>query len=442
MKIQFSPREQGNVLITAVIISAVLGLTLASYMNLVSDNFSSVMRSQMWNSALPATEAGIEEGLTQAQLAATNLTANGWSSVASPKVGSLSLAGTTYTKSRTLADGSSYVVAITPSGAPVITAAGTVVSPLGSGTLTRTVQVKTSSKGMFLAGLTAKGAVSLSGGASMDSFNSTNPLYSTGGHYDVTKRRDNGKIATDDKLLSAITESGGVTIYGSVDTGPGGTDTFSGNAVVGSLARIAGGGAGIQAGHELNDMNVSFPDVSAPFSGGYFTPGSGTVNGTSYTIAITAPGNYELSSISLSGQQQMIVAASNVVLYVTGAVSLSGQSSITVSSNSSLAMYVGGQASLTGQGVANATGTATNFMLYGLPTSTSVSLSGNAGFIGVIYAPEAAFSLTGGGSKSIDLSGAAVVSTATITGNMAFHYDESLGNFGGGAFTIVSWNEF
>jgi hypothetical protein len=54
------------------------------------------------------------------------------------------------------------------------------------------------------------------------------------------------------------------TIYGSTATGPNG----SAAGTVGDFGWVSGGNTGIEPGHYANDVNLAFPVVQAPFSGG------------------------------------------------------------------------------------------------------------------------------------------------------------------------------
>jgi len=184
---------------------------------------------------------------------------------------------------------------------------------------------------------------------------------------------------------------------------------------------------------------VSFPDVTVPFTSGS-APSSGSVAGTNYTY-VFGDGNYVISSLSLSGQNNVCVNG-NATVYVTGGVSLSGNSFIYISTNSTLKLYVGGAASLAGNGVGNANASCTNFFFWGLNSCTSLSLSGNAAFTGVIYAPYAAFTLGGGGNDPYDFVGASLTDSVSLNGHYNFHYDESLANLNdNGMVVVTSWNE-
>jgi choice-of-anchor A domain-containing protein len=90
----------------------------------------------------------------------------------------------------------------------------------------------------------------------------------------------------------------------------------------------------------------------------------------------------------------------------------------------------------------NSPGYAKNFQIYGLPSLTSVSFHGNAGFVGTIYAPEADMTGGGGGNNVQDTSGAMVVKSVTLNGHWNFHYDQSLKTFGPTlGWVATKWSE-
>ncbi len=418
-------QPQGSVLIICLAFSTLLGSILAGYLAVVSNLNSLSARSQAWNMAITMAESGVEEALAQINYT-NNLVSNGWI-----------LSNGIYVKNRTLGD-NTYTVIISNAATPVLYSTGFVACAYASNPISRQIKVVTRKNGLVTKGIAGKGLITLNGNIRVDSFNSANTNFSTGGRYDPAKFSDQGNIATDDQVINAISSSGTVTVYGHLSTGPGGTVSLGGNTTVGSKTYIQGGGTGMQTGYTNNDMNVHFPDVQAPFSGGAFTPASGTYNGTNFTYVMGA-GNYQLASLSLSGQENIAITG-NTVLYVTGNTSFSGQAYIYIATNASLTLYCGGAStSLAGNGIVNANGNSTNFVYYGLPSNTSISLSGGSSFTGVIYAPEASASLTGGG----EFAGSMVVNDANIHGNYNFHYDENLANVGpSSGFIITGWSEY
>src|SRR5258708_25977300 len=175
--------------------SAVLVIVLGSYLTLLASRNRITMRSQAWNEAVPVLEAGIEEAFTHLYDDTGSLTANGWSAVSinshlvyqKPRY---------FTNTSFFNDKSYYVVTISNATTtqPVIYCQGCVPAPRGGGYIFRLVQVNTTNPAIFTKAVAAKGTVTLSGGASVDSFNSSNPLYSSNGMYVPSRREANGGI--------------------------------------------------------------------------------------------------------------------------------------------------------------------------------------------------------------------------------------------------------
>ena len=77
MKILRKKSEQGSVLVTGLVISLAVGITLASYLTLISNRYRMTVRSMDWNKAMPVLESGIEEAMTHLHDDGS-MTANGW----------------------------------------------------------------------------------------------------------------------------------------------------------------------------------------------------------------------------------------------------------------------------------------------------------------------------------------------------------------------------
>jgi hypothetical protein len=274
----FSPSRgarRGSALLMTLVFTGVTGLVLASYLTLVSAQNRSVVRSQTWNSAIPVVEAGIEEALAHLnQNRTTNVFSQNWRNRNGYAV-----------RKRRLGD-CIYIVAINPLTQPVIECTGYVPAPLmfsdtssfifgQVGTLGhdhttyiyRTVRAITKGGPLFARGMVAKGSINMNGnGVSSDSFDSADPNYSTNGRYDRTKQKDNGDVATD--ASGNVFDAGNANIMGHVATGPGGNVSVGANGTVGSKGWVLAGNGGIEPGHFSDDMNMDFPEVKVPFSGG------------------------------------------------------------------------------------------------------------------------------------------------------------------------------
>jgi hypothetical protein len=83
--------------------------------------------------------------------------------------------------------------------------------------------------------------------------------------------------------------------------------------------------------------------------------------------------------------------------------------------------------------------TSLKILFYGSTNNTDLQISGNGGFYGIYYAPQANLTVTGNGTYT----GAFVANTLYNKGNANIHYDEELAKLDVGNYewTIASWNE-
>lgn len=421
-----------------LLVTVLMGVSLASYLGMVSNQNISIMRSLAWNTAVPVAEAGIEEAMAHLNVNLTNRIRDGWT-----------LDGTNVVKEKTIGDGKykTYVSAF--SDPPVITSEAWVRNPLNNEYLPqpRRVRATTINDALFAKGMVAKGSIDMNGtGISTDSFDPDDNTLSTSGKYDPAKRNDKGDIASNSGIVG-IVNVWNAEIYGKASTGPGGNIGLQ-NGAVGSKAWHAGGNTGIQPGWSSDDMNVQFPDVKHPYNGTAIVPG-GLVLGT-YPVGsavydyILYNGAYKVTG-GLSLKNRKLIVMGNATLLVEGGdLEIGGGSgSIVVGTNATLNLYLNGPLlKVAGNGIVNLGGRANQFAFWGMPNNTSITLQGNADFQGTIYAPNADFKLGGGGSSGDDFMGASITKTVTMGGHYKFHYDESLGRIGPRrGYTIASWNE-
>jgi hypothetical protein len=452
-------KNQGSVLLVTLCTAWIIGIALVSYLTLVANQHRTTHHSQTWSTCIPVLEAGIEEALTQLNYnngqGINNAATYGWTNVSTG----------VFSKSRVVSDdGSRYEVRIDANGAtPVITAKGYAPAPLNTGTpmggqnafgmilgtvsqstaamVSRTVVVGTAleNAGNGKGGLVGKGKISFSGGGSLDSFDSSNPLYSTSGRYDATKRQANGLAMSNIALADSI-HVDTAHIYGSVATGAGaGTVTYSSGSV-GDLAWNASS-SGIQTEHMTTDANLQFDDVTEPFTwGSGSTPVSGAVSGTNYTYVLDGASNtqWNLGAVNVGGGKSMIITGGDVTLYVNGNFVTSGSGFIYVAPGASLKLYTSGTLTVSGTGVVNGAGYASKFSIYGLGTATSNwAYSGSSAFIGTVYSPYDNFVFSGGAGAF----GSFTANNITISGGAAIHYDQSLSGGGQPQYIASSWNE-
>lgn len=441
-------RRAGNVLLAVLCLALVLGVGLAAVFRYTTNQARAITRSQSWNESLVIADAGIEDALQLLnKYADTSEDPMAWTSTAAND-GWAALGGGVFRVSRNFA-GNAYEVFITnTSPNPWIRATGTRIAngAGGSDDVRRTILVQATTASLFQGALLAKNGVTLGGTVRVDSYNSQNPLYSTNGRYDPAKARDKGSVATVvSNMVAAVVVGGSVDIYGRIYTGPGDTIKLNGGATVGSLAWHSGGNSGLQSGWSQHDLNVDIPDAPTPPGGGLPLPTktSNTFQGTSYPNSFLLSGTtYSTgSALSLSSTERILVTG-HVKLHLTHSLKMAGQSQILIASNSSLTIYAAADVDLSGGGVVNGSNLASNLTLYGLNTCTSMNYSGGSDFTGTIYAPYAAFSMTGGGSTIFNLSGSVVAKTINVNGKYEVHYDESLRRQPAGPiYYVMSWAE-
>ncbi len=420
---------------SVMFISAVVGIVLASCLTLATYQNNSVIRCQTWNAAMPVAESGLEEALSQIQQ-------NGPGSAAGGMVGNLAADGWTlttggYSKQRNLGSDAYYAVVISTNVPPLVSSLGAVLVPATGKYISRTVTIQTVSNPMFVKGLVVKKTVTSNGNSVMaDAFDSANPLYSTNGQYITSKATDGGGIATLSGAANALNFGGG-NIYGPVATGPGGS--IPGGLDVGSHAWQASN-SGVEPGWFTTDMNVSFPDVTAPYASD-LPPVGGTVGGVAYGYVLST-GNYFINSGTLGGK---VLVTGNATLYVTAAATVNFSptlGSITVQNNASLKLYVGSGTAVL-PNLVNSTGNAAGYVYFGLPTNTNIQQTVNADFVGTMYAPEAKWTLGGNGQGSMQhIIGAGIVDSVFYNDSFVFDYDINLGRISlSRGYLVAKWRE-
>lgn len=312
-------RNRGSVLMISLLTLAIVSMALGGYLVIIGNQNRSVMRSMQWNAAIPMAEAGVEEALAQLNNRGIS-DFTGWTLTNNLRRMQRSLGSGFYTV--TLDTNLSTTPVILSTGYNRDASWGT-----NAAYVQRTVRVTTQQNGLFARGMIAKGNISWNGNIFTDSFDSLDPTYSTAGRYDSTKRKDNGSIGSNNGNLSL----GGGKVYGMASTGPNGTLA---NGTVGTAAWVDNGANSgkVQSGRYQNDLNLSFPDVAAPFAGGYFTPGPGTV---STTNIITSTNNASSWSVPNATNNITGVWTTNIISFPTGAPFVASNKTVTVKGNKS-----------------------------------------------------------------------------------------------------------
>jgi choice-of-anchor A domain-containing protein len=271
----------------------------------------------------------------------------------------------------------------------------------------------------------AKNGVKLQGTMGVDSYDSTDPLKSTGGQYDPTKMQENGSVASMSTGLAIDAISG--DLWGDLITGAGGTVSI-------------GGSFSHNSGSVEDTAPSDIPDVIVPFDTTFTDP---AITGNR-TFIVSGDRDISVPEIKLVGSKKLTFTGSGTVrIYVEGETSFSGSSEVVIDPDPTgsvlnVEFYCNDDVFL--NNVVNAPGLAKNFTVYGTPNCDIVEYHGSDDFIGTIYAPQAEYTHNGLG----EFNGALVAGEINYLGNASFHYDESLAGVKREQvyrFRIASWLE-
>jgi len=419
MKIRRSiSKTCGSVLMVALVVSGLTGIALISYLTLLSTEVKLTGRSQVWNTALPLVEAGIEEAMAHITASTNAWDNDGWT-------------GTQWNVQlqRSLGDGY-YVVSVTNQIVPTIISRGYVHAPVSTGYISRAVRVVLANKPDSGPGLASKTTIDLNGNKLLvDSFDSGDPSYSDpSGMYRATKHKDGVSVASASGFTDVV-DVGNANIFGKVATAPGGSIDNLKNAYIGSLAFHATNKSGIEAGWVSDDSDLTFVPVVAPVSGATPPIVSGTM--------VLGNGIYEVGSLDSA-----IMVTGEATLIVRTSFAIKGGNGIELAPGAKLNIYNYADKADFGSGTYNATSgsRATNLRYYGMPSNKEVNFNGNVTFVGVVYAPDADLSANGGGS-AVNIMGATTTYSVTMGGGYQFHFDEALLREAQTGWVIKDWTE-
>ncbi|MDB6147510.1 MAG: hypothetical protein JWO45_1174 [Spartobacteria bacterium] len=470
--------NQGSILVWTVLTIAILSLLAAEVIRLVTAKYQNALQTATWQEALLAAESGIDLGIVELRKSLfpapnhawegwNNTPGNGVTSYGLTTIPNAGLAGTPMTIEVNVDAPATFIDAgngwqyyrIRTVGTMPITGPARVADnkqdsrlrklslrwerftngvlsahAISAPQVSRRTEAIVRPVSSFDQAIMSVGTIDLTNqNIVIDSYDSSDSTKSTNGLYDVTKRQENGDIATDGILI----EAGNAHIYGDVATNSG---TVSGAANI--------------TGSERDDFYQEPIPVGAPS----WTAYNGTVTSVNNTTTITASATsgssasrYELSSISLAGGKTLTLSGNAngsptyVEIYVTGDISFSGSSQLIVQPGVSAKIYFAGNVDVGGNGILNTNNQPLDLQLYGIQpsdgSSKHVNLGGNGQISAAVYAPDHDVTINGGGSSG-HVFGSVIGKSVTMTGVTNLHYDEVLGSAGLiNSYKIVSWFE-
>jgi len=429
---------RGSVLIVALLISALIAVSLASYLSLNLSSTRLAKRSFDSYAALNVAEAGTEEGVWSFNRAAVSDPEawQGWTGNGS--------ASWKKFPDFTLGSGTSgwvkvYIENVNPPPGtnPKVVAQSNVSAP-GSPAVQRMIEVTLRRRSHFANGLVAKDSVVFSGtNATVDSWNSDpdhNPATAPV-DYSTTVRQDHGSVASTSVLNTAVSVNQG-HVWGYVATGGAAPAVGASGTVRGATTAA---GVKVDPSRVSTDFSADFPVITAPTNG---TP-IASLGTTLGTVGQTT--RWRTSGLVLSGNNILTIRGDVILVLTAGsgaqAISVTGNAGINIPAGSTFVVYVEGNVKIAGNGLGNSNIQPVTCQLWGTNPSQAgqdIQIAGNGALRVVLYAPLGDVKINGNG----DVMGSIVARTITLVGNAAFHYDEALADYGTtNPFGIAKWRE-
>lgn len=446
--------ERGSLLIVAMIFAAIIGISLASYLQLGRSSLTISNRALYNHAAMNVAENGLEEAMyaINKRIADPSYNWAGWTTGSGNAWRQFPAAG-----AYTFDQGATGVVRVHVSNylgnTPDVVARSTVL--LGddpSRAIEKWVRIRLKKTSKFANGLVARQSIRFSGtNASVDSWNSdpdNNPATAAVPYSSGVKRALGSVAGNTISVDSALLHN--VSIWGYATTG-GTIPSVGSNGAIGPFGTPAGT---IIPGHVATDFTANFDPVAAPTTTGYMLgpiTGAQVLPRVGDTAAADGRYYYSLPSITLNNAVLQIQGSSNrVVLRLTDtltSIDVTGSSGeIRVDLGCTLEIYAPGDLALGGRGLLNGGTTVATanppaaVQIWGTKVSglQTVALTGNGTLSAVVYAPQGSLRLNGSG----DISGSFVANDIIVADSAALHYDESLANTGGNnPFRVIAWQE-
>jgi len=267
------------------------------------------------------------------------------------------------------------------------------------------------------AGFTFKQGVSFKGKSiTVDAYNSSDTNGFPNGLWNSTNAFAGGNVAA----LGGVLDVGDARIHGRLLLAPAASFSIGPSGLVGDMPANWPAQSGIEGPEWVcNKFEAEMPDVVSPYNSGLIpTQGSGT------NSFVLSSGSYYANGDFSSSQNLQISGITT--FYVTGSFSAG---TITIAPGGLLKLYVGqaaGSSVSTTFGNIYYTGNNYDFQFFGLPSCTALNMSGNNGFLGTVYAPEAVLTVSAAGNAAFEYQGGCFANSLVLSGPVNLHSDRNL----------------
>lgn len=430
--------RRGSVLIVALLVAALIAMVLGSYLNLNLATTRLAHRTFYGYAALNLAEAGTEEGVWSFNHA-TDPAVDAW--------GDWSKGGAAAWKKFPVVEFGGnikgtmkvYVDNYNPSAnaQPKVVAQASLGAD-GQTPVVKLVEVTLRRRSYFANGLVGKNSVTFNGSnASVDSWNSDpdNDASTAPVPYSADVRTDHGSVATVSVLNSSIAVNQ-ANVWGYVSTG-GAQPQVGTNGTVRGVSTPAT--VNVDPARISTDFNADFSVLTAPTDGTLIASVGATLGVAGTTTKWRCP------NVTLTGNDTLTILGQVTLILTDGSgaqtMSVTGNAAIIIPDGSSLTIWTEGDVKIAGRGLGNSNVQPLSCLILGTnrsPIGQAIDIVGNGALKSVLYAPFGDVTINGNG----DVMGSIVARTITLVGNAAFHYDESLANYGDSTpFGVSKWRE-
>lgn len=458
---------RGSVLIVAMLMAAIIGISLVSFIKLSNNSLKQAHRTFYSNSAMNLAEVGLEEAVSRFnQLDNVATAADAWPSPWTLNNTAYNSSSSPFTPCATN-NFTGFTVGPNTAGSvkvwvhyydgqagatPRIVAKSTITQPDGSPPISKYIEVTLRKRSLFSNGLVARDNVTWVGHPMADSWDSRSDTRIPAGlaaiPYDPSIRTANVVVGS----ISGNIGLAGGEVWGYAKTGEFGAITGGSVHPLGTTTD--------DPTRRTNDFNATFPVPTVP------NPTTFNTRASAYNATVTLPeagDNFEVvagvntyyykftgtTAVNLNGTKTLTIGAGKKVVFLanasnstTNAIDVGGGAGVSVAAGATWNVYTNGDVRITGTGMANANNSPASSMFWGTQTSgQNFDISGNGQLIATVYAPDADVSLNGGGTSGL-MCGAVVAKSITMNGGTEFHYDDALGRLTtGNPFGISKWRE-
>jgi Tfp pilus assembly protein PilX len=445
--------QRGAVLVTAMVFAIIIGIALVTYMKLSNTSLNLAQRNMYDNSAMNLAETGLEKALYclhQNQVSNQPLTtawptSDGWSANTGTHIATNTFSGFNVGPN-TSGSVKVYVQNYDASGTIKMVTKSSVALGDGGPPLSKYIEVTLSKRNLF-GGLVARTSFTADSGLLVDSWISTDPATGIFSQYSNAVSRPNGPLGVVSNANGALNLNDSFRVYGTVGTGGGSISKASG-----VLANTVGG-SGWNAALVNTAYNYTFPTITVPSPSAVNTISSNITASVSFPRVGDVPasdGKYYYNFATTSSIQyasNTMTITQPVVFIITGhsgtnAIYTSAAATFTYGTgptdNGSFALYTDGNINFDSGANWFVNKAPINTAIYGTnATAQTFATRGSGNFYGQIIAPNAAIVFDAGTS----LMGGFSANTVRLLGNVSFHYDEALGQIGGGGYKVTKWKE-